>query len=87
MSSGAEVVFNTTVPPGVAPFLEQLFDAGFTKRGGTSSAPTSTRTSDLLPAEHVEGLYSCLDYYQAVSDPFSTALLAATTSDSRAAPS
>jgi len=25
--------------------------------------------------EHVEGLYSCLDYYQAVSDPFSMALL------------
>ena len=31
MSSGAEVVFNTTVPPGVAPFLEQLYDAGFTQ--------------------------------------------------------
>jgi urea transport system substrate-binding protein len=33
-SSGAEVVFNTTVPPGLAPFLEQLYDSGFTKRGG-----------------------------------------------------
>src|SRR5438552_13124815 len=33
MSSGAEVVFNTTVPPGVAPFLDQLHNAGFTKRG------------------------------------------------------
>src|SRR5215468_8999805 len=29
MSSGAEVVFNTTVPPGVAPLLEQLHKAGF----------------------------------------------------------
>ena len=28
-SSGAEVVFNTTVPPGVAPFLEQLYDFRF----------------------------------------------------------
>ncbi len=28
-----------------------------------------------MPAEHVEGLYSCLDYYQQVSDPFSKALL------------
>ncbi|MBT8078711.1 MAG: transporter substrate-binding protein [Gammaproteobacteria bacterium] len=26
---------------------------------------------NLVPAEHVEGLYSCLDYYQNVSDPFS----------------
>jgi branched-chain amino acid transport system substrate-binding protein len=30
---------------------------------------------DLLPAAHVEGLYSCLDYYQTVSDPFSKELL------------
>src|SRR2546422_5735889 len=34
MSSGAEVVFNTIVPPGVVPFFQQLHDAGFTKRGG-----------------------------------------------------
>src|SRR2546426_1270948 len=33
-SSGAEVVFNTIVPPGLGPFLEQLYDSGFTKRGG-----------------------------------------------------
>ena len=29
-----------------------------------------------MPAAHVEGLYSCLDYYQAVGDPFSRKLLA-----------
>ena len=29
----------------------------------------------MVPAAHVEGLYSCLDYYQAVSDPFSKKLL------------
>src|SRR5947207_3457028 len=34
MSSGTEVVFNTIVPPGLGPFLEQLHSAGFTKRGG-----------------------------------------------------
>ena len=34
MSSGAEVVFNTIVPPGVVPFFQQLHDAGFQKRGG-----------------------------------------------------
>ncbi len=28
-STGADVVFNTTVPPGVAPFLEQLHESGF----------------------------------------------------------
>src|SRR6266481_5334899 len=34
MSGGTDVVFNMTVPPGVVPFLEQLYDAGFTRRGG-----------------------------------------------------
>ena len=29
----------------------------------------------MVPAAHVEGLYSCLDYYQAVSDPFSQKLI------------
>jgi branched-chain amino acid transport system substrate-binding protein len=76
MSSGAQVVFNTTVPPGVAPFLQQLYEAGFTKRGGRIVCPYfEENLASLLPSEHVEGIYSCLDYYQAVSDPFSTALL------------
>jgi ABC-type branched-subunit amino acid transport system substrate-binding protein len=30
---------------------------------------------NMVPATHVEGLYSCLDYYQGVSDPFSQELL------------
>ena len=43
----------------------------------TWSARTSRRTSSsMLPAAHVDGLYSCLDYYQAVGDPFSRRLLA-----------
>src|SRR2546423_6523369 len=34
MSSGADMVFNTIVPPGVVPFFQLLHDAGFQKRGG-----------------------------------------------------
>jgi ABC-type branched-subunit amino acid transport system substrate-binding protein len=34
MASGADVVFNTIVPPGVSPFFEGLYEAGFTRRGG-----------------------------------------------------
>jgi ABC-type branched-subunit amino acid transport system substrate-binding protein len=76
MSSGAQVVFNTTVPPGLAPFLAQLHDAGFTKRGGHIVCTYFEENFlSLLPAEHVEGIYSCLDYYQSVSDPFSKELL------------
>ena len=29
----------------------------------------------MVPAEYVEGLYSCLDYYRNVSDPYSKELL------------
>jgi branched-chain amino acid transport system substrate-binding protein len=75
-SSGAEVVFNTTVPPGVAPFLEQLYNSGFTKRGGQIVCTYFDENFlNMVPPEHVEGLYSCLDYYQTVSDPFSRDLI------------
>jgi branched-chain amino acid transport system substrate-binding protein len=77
MASGADVVFNTIVPPGLTPFLELLYNAGFTKRGGQIVCTYFDENFlNLVPAEHVEGLYGCLDFYRAVSDPFSAALLA-----------
>ncbi len=76
MASGAQVVFNTTVPPGAASLLQQLHEAGFTRRGGRVVCTYFEENfASLLPAEHVEGIYSCLDYYQAVEDPFSRQLL------------
>jgi urea transport system substrate-binding protein len=76
MSTGAEVVFNTTVPPGFAPFLEQLHNAGFKKRGGhLVCSYFEENFLSMLPAAHVDGVYSCLDYYQTVGDPFSKKLL------------
>jgi len=76
MSSGAEVVFNTIVPPGLTPFIQQLHDAGFTKRGGHLVCTYFDENClNLVPAEQVEGLYSCLDYYQDADDPFSKELL------------
>jgi ABC-type branched-subunit amino acid transport system substrate-binding protein len=77
LSSGTEVVFNTTVPPGLTPFLEQLYDSGFTQRGGQIVCTYFDENFlNMVPAAHVEGLYSCLDYYQTVNDPFSRKLLA-----------
>jgi ABC-type branched-subunit amino acid transport system substrate-binding protein len=76
-SSGADVVFNTIVPPGVTPFFEQLYNSGFTSRGGHLVCTYFDENFlNMVPAAHVEGLYGCLDYYQAVSDPFSQKLLA-----------
>jgi ABC-type branched-subunit amino acid transport system substrate-binding protein len=76
MSSGAQVAFNTIVPPGLTPFLEQLYNAGFRKRGGHLVCTYFDENMlNIVPAAHVEGLYSCLDYYQGISDPFSKELL------------
>jgi branched-chain amino acid transport system substrate-binding protein len=74
--SGADVVFNTIVPPGVTPFFAELHDSGFTQRGGHLVCTYFDENFiNLVPAAHVEGLYGCLDYYQAVDDPFSRNLL------------
>jgi urea transport system substrate-binding protein len=75
-ASGADLVFNTIVPPGLTPFLELLYNSGFTKRGGSLVCTYFDENFlNLVPAEHVEGLYGCLDYYQDVSDPFSEELM------------
>ncbi len=76
MSSGAEVVFNTIVPPGIGAFLVQLHNSGFARRGGCVVCTYFDENFvSFLPPEHVEGIYTCLDYYQNVTDPFSKELL------------
>jgi ABC-type branched-subunit amino acid transport system substrate-binding protein len=76
-STGADVVFNTIVPPGLGPFFEQLHDSGFASRGGVLVCTYfDENLLNVLPAAQVEGLYGCLDYYQTVGDPFSQRLLA-----------
>jgi ABC-type branched-subunit amino acid transport system substrate-binding protein len=73
---GADVVFNTTVPPGCFPFLQALCESGFTERGGrVITTYFDENLVAALPPEQVEGLYGCIDYYQSVSDPFSKELL------------
>ena len=75
-SKGADVVFNTIVPPGLMPFLEQLDNSGFRKRGGKLVCTYfEENLLKLLPPAQVEGVYGCLDYYQTVTDPFSVELL------------
>jgi branched-chain amino acid transport system substrate-binding protein len=73
----ADVVFNTTVPAGVVPFFQQLHDSGFSSRGGRIVCTYfDENVLDIFPTTQTEGLYSCLDYYQSVDDPFSRNLLA-----------
>ena len=76
MASGADVVINTTVPPGMTPFFEQLHAAGFQARGGILvTLYFDENFLNMIPAAQVEGMYSCLDYYQGVTEPFSQGLL------------
>src|SRR5436190_6963047 len=75
-ATGTNVVFNTTVPPGVVPFLEQLHESGFMGRGGQLVCTYfEENLLGAVPTAHADGLFSCLDYYQTVSDPFSQKLL------------
>src|SRR6478752_302709 len=76
MATEADVVFNTIVPPGLTPFLDELYRAGFQRRGGIVVCTYFDENFlNLVPAEQVEGLYGCLDYYRSVDDPFSIELL------------
>ncbi|MEI9430443.1 substrate-binding protein [Mesorhizobium sp. Cs1299R1N3] len=76
MASGADVVFNTIVPPGLTPFLDELDKAGFGKRGGKIVCTYFDENFlNLVPSEQIEGLYSCLDYYQELDDPYGRSLL------------
>ncbi|RAZ73176.1 substrate-binding protein [Mesorhizobium atlanticum] len=76
MASGTDVVFNTIVPPGLTPFLEELHKAGFGKRGGRIVCTYFDENFfNLVPSEQIEGLHSCLDYYQELDEPFGRALL------------
>jgi len=75
-ASGADCVFNTIVPPGLAPFFELLHASGFMRRGGQLVCTYFDENFfNFVPANQIDGLYSCLDYYQEISDPFSRSLL------------
>jgi ABC-type branched-subunit amino acid transport system substrate-binding protein len=75
MSSKVNVVFNTTIPPGVAALFKQLYEAGFSKNGGRLACVYyDESTLDMTPGNEIEGLASCLDYFKAVNDPYGNKL-------------
>jgi branched-chain amino acid transport system substrate-binding protein len=77
MSSGVNVVFNTTIPPGVAALFKQLNEAGFQKKSGRLACVYYDENAlGITPAHEIEGLASCLDYFKAVNDPFGNQLQA-----------
>ncbi|HTT40799.1 MAG TPA: substrate-binding protein [Burkholderiales bacterium] len=70
MSNKVNVVFNTTIPPGLAAFFKQLYEAGFNRNGGRLACVYYDENAlNITPANEIEGLGSCLDYFKAVNDP------------------
>src|SRR5262245_1011351 len=69
MTSKVNVVFNTTIPPGLAAFFKQLYEAGFNRNGGRLACVYYDENAlNITPANEIEGLGSCLDYFKAVND-------------------
>ena len=70
-----DCVFNTVIPPGLQPFVKQLYESGFQKNGGVVTCVYyDENLLNYHPAQEMEGLVSCLDYFQTVDDPFSKKL-------------
>ena len=70
-----DCVFNTVIPPGLQPFVKQLYESGFQKNGGVLSCVYyDENLLNYHPAHEMEGLYSCLDYFLSVNDPFGNKL-------------
>ena len=77
MSEKVDHVFNTVIPPGTQAFTKQLFEAGFSKNGGTQSCVYFDENSvNYVPQRELEGIYSCLDCFQSVEDSFTQQLVA-----------
>lgn len=75
MNEKVDCVFNTIIPPGLQPFMKQLYEAGFQGKGGQISCVYyDENLLNYHPAREMEGLASCLDYFSAIDDPYSAKL-------------
>jgi branched-chain amino acid transport system substrate-binding protein len=77
MNENVDHVFNTVIPPGLQAFTKQLYEAGFHSKGGTLSCVYYDENSvNYVAPRELEGVYSCLDFFHTVQDPFSQKLVA-----------
>jgi branched-chain amino acid transport system substrate-binding protein len=73
----ADCVFNQVVPPGVQPFFKLLYESGFQKNGGVVCCTFfDDSVVNYFPTKEMDGVYSCMDYFLTVDDPFSKELQA-----------
>ncbi len=77
MSDGVDHVFNTVIPPGLQAFTKQLYEAGYHDKGGTLSCVYYDENSvNYVAPRELEGVYSCVDMFHTVDDPFTHELIA-----------
>ena len=79
MTNNVEVVFNSIIWPGVGPFFKQLYEAGFSKRGGRLACVYYDESAlSINEPQEIEGLAACLDYFRTVTalDPASARIQA-----------
>ncbi|MGB6118255.1 MAG: substrate-binding protein [Mesorhizobium sp.] len=78
ISAKADVVINNVVPPGAGPLVKQLHQSGFHAGGGRiGSFYYDENALNLNSTEEMEGVVSCLDWFQVLADkdPFSKSVL------------
>lgn len=76
MNDGVDHVFLTIIPPGLQAFSRQLYEAGYSERGGTMSCVYFDENSvNFVPQRELEGIYSCLDMFHTVDDPHTQELI------------
>jgi branched-chain amino acid transport system substrate-binding protein len=76
MSEDVDHVFNTVIPPGLQAFTKQLYEAGYYEKGGQSCVYFDENSVNYVAPRELEGVYSCLDMFHTIEDPFTQQLLA-----------
>lgn len=76
MSEGVDHVFNTIIPPGLQAFTKQLYEAGYYDNGTLSCVYFDENSVHYVAPRELEGVYSCVDMFHTLDDPYTQQLLA-----------
>jgi branched-chain amino acid transport system substrate-binding protein len=76
MSENVDHVFNTVIPPGLQAFTKQLYEAGYYDKGTLSCVYFDENSTHYVAPRELQGVYSCVDMFHTVQDPFTQELLA-----------
>lgn len=74
-SENVDHVFNTIIPPGLQGFTKQLYESGYYETGGQSCVYFDENSPNYVAPRELEGVYSCLDMFHTLDDPFTQGLI------------